>query len=126
MHQYNFEKLEIYQNAKLLVLEIYKVTNHFPSSEIYGLTNQLRRASVSVGSNIAEGSGRTNIKEYGHFLQIAYGRCMEMLFQLSVAKELGYLFQEEEIKIRNIIQSLTPKIAALRKTILSKKLNANP
>ena len=126
MHQYNFEKLEIYQNAKLLVLEIYKVTNHFPSSEIQGLTNQLRRASVSVGSNSAEGSGRTNIKEYGHFLQIAYGSCMEMHFQLSVAKELGYLFQEEEIKIRNIIQSLTPKIAALRKTILSKKLNANP
>jgi hypothetical protein len=50
---------------------------------------------------------------------------MEMLFQLSVAKELGYLFQEEELKIRNIIQSLTPKIAALRKSILSKKLNAN-
>ena len=89
MHQYNFEKLEIYQNAKLLVLEIYKVTNHFPSSEIYGLTNQLRRASVSVGSNIAEGSGKFSKADRKNYFTTARASLFECVAIVDILKESG-------------------------------------
>lgn len=77
MEQYSFEKLLVYQSAKLLVVEVYRLLEKFPKHENYALCDQLRRAIVSVPSNLAEGSGRASIKEKIHFIEIAYGSLME-------------------------------------------------
>ncbi len=75
-------------------MAIYQVTQDFPKEEIYGLTNQLRRAAVSVPSNIAEGQGRGTSNEWIHFLRIAYGSLQEIETQLYIAHQLDYLNQE--------------------------------
>ena len=78
-----------------LVVEVYKLTKTFPAEEKYGLVSQMNRAAVSVPSNIAEGSGRMTIKDQSHFYSIAYGSLMEVLAQLDVACDLGYITKEE-------------------------------
>lgn len=79
----------IWQRAVRLAVNCYKVTRHFPNSELYGLTSQIRRSSVSVASNIAEGYGRKSKNEYIHFLHIALGSLRELDTQLIIAKEVG-------------------------------------
>ena len=83
--------LEVWQKAMQLVTDIYRETAAFPRSEVYGLTNQVRRAAVSVPSNIAEGWGRSSRKEFSHFLCDARGSVLEVETQLEIAKNLGYL-----------------------------------
>jgi len=83
--------LEVWQKAMQLVTDIYHETVAFPRSEVYGLTNQVRRAAVSVPSNIAEGCGRSSKKEFAHFLCNARGSLLEVETQLEIAKNLGYL-----------------------------------
>lgn len=87
----SFRDLNIWKEAHRLVLEIYKITNNFPKEEIYGLTPQLRRASVSIPSNIAEGMGRNTTKELLSFLYNARGSLSEVLYQLLLAKDLKYI-----------------------------------
>jgi four helix bundle protein len=82
-----------------LVKEIYSVTRSFPGSELYGLTNQMRRASVSLPSNIAEGSSRRSNADFARFLEIALGSAFELETQLILSKELEYLNQEDFEKI---------------------------
>ncbi|MBE9117275.1 four helix bundle protein [Lusitaniella coriacea LEGE 07157] len=79
----------IWQRSIQLSVKCYQLTKHFPQSELYGLTNQIRRSSVSVGSNIAEGYGRQTKKEYIQFLHIALGSLRELDTQLIIAKEVG-------------------------------------
>ena len=74
-----------------LVKEVYRLTCTFPNSEVYGLVSQMRRAAVSVPSNIAEGAARTTPKEFAHFLGIARGSLSELETQIVISKELGYL-----------------------------------
>ena len=83
--------LEVWQKAMQLVTDIYRETAAFPRSEVYGLTNQVRRAAVSVPSNIAEGCGRSSKKEFAHFLCNARGSLLEVETQLEIAQNLGYL-----------------------------------
>jgi len=90
----SFRDLIAWQKAMALVTEIYRVTESFPSREIYGLTNQLRRAAVSVASNIAEGKGRVSKKEFAQFLANARGSLCEVQTQLEIGKNLGYLADE--------------------------------
>lgn len=78
-----------------LVKQIYEITKNFPKDEIYGLTSQVRRAAVSVPSNIAEGQGRDSTKEFLHHLSIAYGSLMETETQILIAESLAYLKSEE-------------------------------
>ena len=78
-----------------MVKEIYQITGKFPPSEIYGLTNQIRRAAVSIPSNIAEGQGRNSAKEFRQFLGIALGSVAEIETQLIIAQEIGYLSNEK-------------------------------
>src|SRR5690554_2721254 len=87
--------LEVWKLAMRFVSLIYKATNSFPSSEIYGLTNQLRRSAVSIPSNIAEGAARQTDKEFVQFLYIARGSLMEVDTQLLIAVELKFLEEED-------------------------------
>ncbi len=82
-----------------LVTNVYNLIKTFPKEEIYGLSGQLRRAIVSVPSNIAEGQGRDSVKEFIHYLSISYGSLMEVETQLQIAANLGYLKQVEVDKL---------------------------
>jgi len=87
----SYRDLIVWQKAMDLVEDVYKRTKGFPREELYGLTSQLRRAVVSVPSNIAEGQGRNSTKEFLHHLSIAYGSLCEVGTQILIAHRLGYL-----------------------------------
>ena len=91
-------KLEVFSLADALVLRIYEATRRFPEDERYGLTSQLRRAAVSIGTNIVEGAARPSTAEFLRFLAIAYGSASELEYELSVAVRLGYLEEREDLK----------------------------
>lgn len=95
-YEYNFEKLEVWQDARSFVSKIYAITKSFPHEEIYGLTSQIKRASVSVVSNIAEGISRYSKKEKSRFIEISYGSLMEVFCQLVIAKDLNYISNNEQ------------------------------
>jgi len=88
MYIESFKQLIVWQKSIKLVIEIYKTTENFPKSEIYGLTSQMRRASVAIPSNIAEGKKRKTKKDFLHFLRIADGSGAELETQIVIAKEL--------------------------------------
>jgi len=94
----SFKDLIVWQKAYKLVLQIYEVTKDFPKPEIYGLTQQTRRAAVSIPSNIAEGYGRKNKAEYRQFLFIAYGSLLELETQYLLAVDLKYMRKNETIE----------------------------
>jgi len=91
----HYRQLIAWQKAMVLVKEIYNLIKDFPKEEIYGLTSQIRRAAVSIPSNIAEGQGRDSTKEFLHHLSIAYGSLMEVETQILIAESLNYLKSEE-------------------------------
>ena len=93
----NHKDLDVWKRSMDLVEEIYKITSHFPSSEVYGLTSQLRRAAVSVPSNIAEGASRKGDKELLYFVNVAIGSIAEIETQMLIAVRLKYISNEEEI-----------------------------
>ncbi len=95
MNKFAFFDLRVYQESKLLVREVYSLLDKFPKTETYALGDQLRRAVVSVPSNIAEGSGRFSNKEKIHFIEIAYGSLTETLCQLDIAHDLDYINDKE-------------------------------
>ena len=84
-------KLKSYQLADALVLDVYKVTCGFPPEERFGLASQMRRAAVSIASNVVEGSARNSETEYARFIELAYGSSRELQYQISLAARLGYL-----------------------------------
>jgi four helix bundle protein len=129
MHTYSFEKLDVWVEARKLVLWIYKVTANFPSEEKFGLINQMRRAAISVVSNLAEGSARKSAKDQAHFSHTAYGSLIELLNQLIISNDLEFISIESLNEGRIQIQELSRKIAALRNSQLSKvpkSLNPKP
>ncbi|MCK4592088.1 four helix bundle protein [Candidatus Parcubacteria bacterium] len=91
----SFTNLQVWQEAHKLVLMIYQITKKFPKEELFSLVNQIRRAAVSITSNIAEGFSRRSFKEKIQFYYIALGSLTESQNQLLIAKDLGYLSQEE-------------------------------
>jgi len=91
----NFRKLIIWQKAMNLVTKTYHSTKKFPKEEIFGLTSQIRRCSISIPSNIAEGHGRESNKEYLRFLNISIGSLFELQTQLEIAKNIDYLTEED-------------------------------
>jgi four helix bundle protein len=103
----NFRNLEIWQRSINLAKNIYALTSAFPKHEKFGLMLQLQRASVSIASNIAEGSSRKSNQDFARFLEMAIGSAFEIETQLTIAKELGYLDQKlyaEVLSEINIIQ----------------------
>ncbi|CAO81281.1 S23 ribosomal [Candidatus Cloacimonas acidaminovorans str. Evry] len=109
-----FKELKVWQIGIDLVLKVYKITESFPKSEIYGLSSQMRRCAVSIPSNIAEGSSRNNPKEFTQFLYIAQGSLSELDTQFTLAQLLGYIkdFNQIEELIRQIRSMLTGLIKA--------------
>jgi four helix bundle protein len=97
----NYSELIAWQKAMDLVQAVYKATQSFPREEVYGLTNQIRRAVVSIPSNIAEGQGRKSINEFLHHLSIAYGSLREVETQILIAGRLNYLPQTEVQQLMN-------------------------
>jgi len=92
---FRFEKLEAWQLAIELAQRVYSATRHFPDTERFGLTSQMRRAAVSISSNIAEGSGRGTDTDFARFLEIGYGSLMEVVSQLRIAELQGFLSPED-------------------------------
>ena len=88
---FDFEKLNVYKRAVQFILKVYEATEKFPQDELYGLTAQLRRAAVSIATNIAEGSGRHHKRDHQQFLRMARSSCYECVPLLEVARDLGYL-----------------------------------
>jgi len=113
--KFSYEKLDVWQLAKNFVLTIYKIAKQFPQEEKFGLGSQINRASVSVASNIAEGSSRTSKKDPAHFTQIAYGSLMEVACQIIIAHDLGYITKEDYENLRDRIEAISNKLSALRK-----------
>ena len=113
---YRFEKLVAWQVAKETTKSVYKLVNKFPSHEQFALCNQIRRAAISVPSNIAEQTGRSSNREKIHFLEIAYGSLMEIYCQLQIAMELGYISQSDLQGIRPDIFKTSKLISGLRKS----------
>jgi len=119
---YSFEKLDVWQEARLLVKEIYLLTESFPNSEKYGLSNQIQRASVSVVSNIAEGVSRFSPKEQIRFIEVAYGSLTEVYCQLMIAMDLSYINKEKLESLKPSILKISNQLNALKKSI-SKRNN---
>lgn len=112
--RFSFEGLEVYQAARVLVRDVYRLQQKFPKLETYALGDQIRRSASSVTSNIAEGSGRNSFKEKTHFIEIAYGSLMEAFSQLQIAQDLDYLAQEEIDNIRPLFIEVAKMLSGLK------------
>ena len=113
----DYSDLQVWQLGRQIVKDIYTVTSIFPDSEKYGLVSQMRRAAVSIPSNIAEGFNRRNQKEYRQFLFVALGSCAELSTQATLSSDLGFLdhiqlqkFDDEIRKLSKMLMSLTQKL----------------
>ena len=111
--QFQFEKLKAWQEARKLVVDVYQLLEKFPKTENYALSDQLRRAVVSVPSNIAESTGRLAVKEQIHFLEIAYASLMELYCQLQIAVDLGYITSEELQLVKRKVFTTSKLISGL-------------
>jgi four helix bundle protein len=114
MYVFSFEKLEVWLEAKEFSKMIYEITSNFPDTEKFGLTSQLRRASISIASNIAEGSARKSYKDKAHFTTMAFGSAVEILNQLIISFELNFVSEVNYLKLREKLESITNKLNALR------------
>ena len=116
-NMFGFQKLTVYQEARSLVKDVYLILEKYPRHENYALCDQLRRAVISVPSNIAEGVSRNSIKEKVRFLEIAYGSLMEVLCQLELSLDLGYLTNDEMNTFEGKIETIAKLISGLKKSI---------
>lgn len=122
LRKFSFEKLEVYEKARALVSEVYRIQNGFPKEEKFGLCDQLRRAAVSITANLAEGSGRQSIREKIHFIEISYGSLMEVFCELQTACDLNYMTEEQLNNLRPLITDIAKMLSGLRSS-LEKQLN---
>ena len=104
MEIFGYRKLIAYQKAKEVVKRTYKLLKKFPAEERYAMCDQLRRASVSITSNIAEGVNRYSVKDKSHFIEIAFGSLMEVSSQFEIAEELGYITIEDRMSMDALIK----------------------
>jgi len=121
MHKY--KELKIWQRSVELATSVYSITHKFPKSEQYGLVQQIRRAVVSVSSNIAEGAGRKSEREFVYFLNIAYGSLYELETQLIISANLGYLAEDKKISVEAEINELQKMIYTFIKKVNRQSLS---
>ena len=116
---FNFEKLEVWQKAIDFADLIYSETRSFPAEERFGLTNQLRRAAISVSSNIAEGSSRFSKSDFARFVEIATGSVFEVVSQAFIAQRQRFLSEDQFRDIYTDAEELSRMLSGLRKSLLS-------
>ena len=119
-YQLPFEKLRVWQEARLWIASVYEITAEFPQREAFNLTSQLNRASVSVATNLAEGSGRVSAKDQAHFSQIAYSSLMESACLEILSADRGLITAEQLAAQRETIAGLANQINALRHSQLAR------
>ena len=111
--RFRFEKLEVWQEARKINQVIYRLTRKFPREELFAMTSQIRRASISVSSNIAEGSGRNSDKDFAHFLEQAYGLLMEVASIFYLALDEGYVKESDLDPLFNELERLAKRTVYL-------------
>lgn len=109
----DFRQLRVWEEAHLLTLKIYQITKDFPKEELFTLTNQIRRASSSIPTNIAEGCGRETSKDYAHFLQIALGSSFELDYQILLVKDLKYIDEKSFLELNDKVDKIKRQLAIL-------------
>lgn len=112
---YSFTDLKAWKQGHELVLFVYEITKHFPQNEVFGLTSQMRRAVVSITSNIAEGFSRISNKEKAQFYSIALGSLTEIQNQSYIARDVGFISQEDFLKIEELLIVTSRLINGLRR-----------
>ena len=118
MEEFTYRKLRVYQQSKKLVLVIYDLLRYFPKEENYALCDQLRRAVISIPSNIAEGISRASHKEQIHFLEISFGSLNEVMCQIEIANELGIISQENLLLVEDYYKLIAQMLSGLRRSII--------
>ena len=122
MYIYSFEKLEVWKLSKNVCVDIYQLTNKFPSEEKFGMVSQMRRASISIASSISEGSSRMSSKDQAHFYTMAYSSAMELLNQLIISEALFFINAQDLNLARVNLEPITRGISKLRESALNPKL----
>ncbi|MCQ2294780.1 MAG: four helix bundle protein [Bacteroidales bacterium] len=120
VHTYSFEHLQMFQTARTLAKDVYQILPYYPKFEQYALCDQLRRASISISSNIAEGSSRSSAKEQLHFIEIAHGSLMEIYAQILLSLDLNYIDLKTFDRINNLISTESKLLSGYRKSLIIK------
>lgn len=110
MKVYYFENLDVWKNARILAKDVYQITNSFPDNEKFGITNQIRRATLSISANIAEGISRKTTKDKARFINQAYSSGIEVLNFIIIALDLSFLSEENYTKLRSQIELITNQL----------------
>ena len=113
--KYSYKNLDVYKESKTLVMMVYRLLKQFPKEEQYALCDQLRRAVISVPSNLAEGSGRVSAKDQTHFLEMGFASLMEVDCQIDIAHDLGYISQEELNSVCAQISRVAAMLSGMRR-----------
>lgn len=113
---YSYKDLIVWQKSVELAKKIYNLTRKFPKDELYNSVSQMRRAAISIPSNIAEGNGRSHGKEYGHFLSIAYGSALELETQLIITKDLDFAGKGEYDVVEGLLIEVLKMLNKMKNT----------
>jgi four helix bundle protein len=123
MEIFGYRKLVVYIKAREMVRQVYKLLKNFPKEEQFAMCDQLRRASVSVTSNIAEGVNRYSVKEKAHFLEMSCSSLMEVMSQLEIANDLGYISNVDLNNIEVVVADIARLLSGLQRSYKSKSEN---
>jgi four helix bundle protein len=116
---FNFEKLDVWQKAIAFVDLVYSLTRTFPSDERFGLTNQMRRAAVSISSNLAEGTSRSSRNDFARFVEIATGSLFEVISQAYIGRNQGFLQKTDFAKLYEAADEQSRMLSGLRRSLVS-------
>jgi len=119
--RFRFEKLNVWQQARVLNRNVYRLARQFPRAEVFAMTSQVKRASVSISSNISEGSGRNSDKDFAHFLEQAYGSLMEVASLFYLALDEAYVAERDVDLLFDDLEKLAAGIAALNRSLAVKE-----
>ena len=115
MEHFSYRKLRVYEESKNLVLFVYNLLKQFPREENYALCDQLRRAVISIPSNIAEGMGRNSLKEQIHFIEIAFGSLNEVMCQIELAHDLNFIHKDQLTTAESYYKNISQMLSGLRR-----------
>ncbi len=115
------EEMDVFKKAHSLVLSIYKITDTFPNSEIFGLTSQMRRASYSIPMNLVEGNARNSVNEYLRFINYSVGSCAELQYQIQLSFDLQYLNETKHFELKNQCEQVYKLLMGVQKKVRLRK-----